>query len=82
MASVQVATVPPTDIDYSLVDNRIRFFKLCGVVLYDEDTGVVVDGWKDELVRFVKVMGLHINDGRGLHAFVYGLIDEGLLEPI
>ncbi len=79
MASVSVATDPPTDIDYSLVDRRVRVFKLRGKVLYDEDEGIDIKGWKEELVKLVKKQGLDINDGIGLHAFVYGLIKEGLL---
>ncbi|MDY6857473.1 MAG: hypothetical protein SWO11_22770 [Thermodesulfobacteriota bacterium] len=76
MASVFVMTNPPTDIDYSLVDNRVRSFELHGVLLYDEDKNISQAGWKDQLVAFVKEQGLNINKGIGLHAFVYGLIEE------
>jgi len=80
MAGVYVLTNPPTDIDYSITDNRVRSFKLRGVVLYDEDKKIAVDEWKNELVKFVKEQKLNVNDGRGLHSFVHGLIKEGLLE--
>ncbi|MDY6862815.1 MAG: hypothetical protein SV062_07475 [Thermodesulfobacteriota bacterium] len=80
MASVFVMTSPPSDIYYSLADNRVRSFKLRGVLLYDEDKNISQAGWKDQLVAFVKEQRLNINDGRGLHAFVYGLIDAGLIE--
>ena len=80
MASVFVLTEPPTDIDYSVVDGRVRSFKLRGEKLFDEDDDIAVDGWKDRLVEFVKEQGLDKNYGRGLHAFVYRLIEDGLIE--
>jgi hypothetical protein len=80
MASVFVMTNPPTYIDYSLIDNRVRSFELRGVALYDENEEITTNGWEGKLVEFVKEQGLDIDDGRGLHAFVYGLIEKGLLE--
>jgi len=78
MASVVVMTTPPTDIDYSL-GGRVRSFDLRGDVLYDEAAGIAVDGWEARLAEFVKEQGLDVDDGRGLHAFVYGLIERGLI---
>lgn len=80
MASVFVMTDPPTEIDYSLVDNRVRSFELRGEKLFDEDEGIAIDGWKDKLAEFVKEQCLDKDDGHGLHAFVYGLIDEGVIK--
>ena len=76
MASVFIMTDPPSDIDYSLADKRVRSFELRGTVLYDEDKGIAVEGWEDELVKFVKEQGLNVDKGRGLSAFVYGLINK------
>ena len=78
MASLFVMTKPPTDIDYSLVDGRVRAFKLRGETLYDEVTGIAEDGWSDKLVDFVTEQGLDIDKGTGLHAFVYRMQEEGL----
>lgn len=80
MANVCTMTKPSTNIEYSLVDNRVRSFELRGKTLYDEDKDIAVEGWEDKLVEFVKKQGLDIDDGDGLHAFVYGLIDKGLIE--
>ncbi|MDY6893876.1 MAG: hypothetical protein SVO01_00435 [Thermotogota bacterium] len=83
MASICILTDPPTDIDYSIFDKRVCSFELRGKLLYDEDEGISRIGWKKQLVDFVKEQGLNINeDDRGLHAFVYGLIEEGLIEEI
>lgn len=80
MASVYVMTEPPTDIDYSLVDGRVRRFVLFGQKMYDEDDGTSIDGWRDRLVEFVRIQGLDVDkDGHGLHAFVYKMQDDGLL---
>ena len=80
MASVSVMTDPPTDIDYSVMDGRVRSFKLMGKLLFDEDKEIVTDGWEKQLARFVKDQGLDKDDGRGLHAFVYKLQEDGLLK--
>jgi hypothetical protein len=80
MASVYILTEPPSNIDYSLKDGRIQSFELRGMLLYDENEHIQIDNWKDELIKFVKDQELDINkDGRGLHAFVYRMIDDGLL---
>ena len=79
MASVFVMTDPPTDIDYSIADGRVRSFELRGVVLYDEDSGIAAPGWRDALAGFVREQGLNVPDRRGLHAFVYRLIEDGLI---
>lgn len=80
MASVNVGTEPPSEIDYSVVDGRVRSFVLRGVKLYDERDGTDGEGWKATLAQFVREQGLDIDTGgRGLHAFVYRLQGEGLL---
>lgn len=81
MASVIVMTDPSSDIEYSSASGRVRFFELRGEVLYDERKGIVADSWRDKLVAFVKEVGLDEDDGHGLHAFVYRLIDEGAIAP-
>jgi len=76
MASV---CTPDCDVDYSLVDGRVRSFKYNVELVYDEDEGVSKEGWKDRLVSFVLDCRLNEDDGRGLHAFVYRMIDEKLV---
>ena len=77
MASVYIMTEPPTDIDYSSIDGRVRSFTLEGVCLYDESLGVQEEGWREKLIAFVHEQGLDIDeDGLGLHAFVYQLQDS------
>lgn len=80
MANVFIFTEPYSDIDYSLVDGRVRSLVIRGETLYDEQTGIATDDWRDKLVSFVLEMGLHIdNDGHGLYAFVRRMQDDGLL---
>ena len=79
MASVYIMTDPPTHIDYSIADNRVKSFDLRGEILFDENKGIDVEGWKTSLIEFVKEQGLHKDKGKGLHAFIYGLIYEGLI---
>ena len=80
MASVFVSTDPLSEVDYSLADGRVREFTLRGQLLYSEYEKVDVEGWKGQLVAFVEEVGLSTPyEGRGLHAFVYKLIDDGLL---
>ena len=79
MASVYICTTPGTDIDYSVVDGRVRSFTLRGELLYDEDAGVSTHDWEKQLVKLVEDQQLAVDDGRGLHAFVYRLIIEGRL---
>ena len=62
-------------IDYS-IHGSIRSFDVAGIVLYCKDDNIEIPGWKDKLWEVVKEQGLDIDDGRGLHAFVYPLIEE------
>jgi len=79
MASVIIGTNPITDIDYSIVDGRVRSFDLCGEILYDEDKGINIAGWEGKLIEIVIDYGMNIDKGLGLKAFVYKMIDEGLI---
>ena len=80
------------DIDYSVVDGHIRSFSVGGEVLYDEDVarqrcGTMKmlhdediggkESWEQNLVDIVKAYKLDKDNGRGLHAFVIKLINEG-----
>jgi len=81
MASVTILTEPLTDIDYSVVDGRVRSFELYGEKLYDEDDGIERKGWKQKLIKLVMEQKLNIDkDGRGLHAFIYRMMDDGLID--
>lgn len=66
------------EVDYSIVDGRVRAFTLDGKILYDEDTGVDEPGWKDRLRALVLSYELDVDRGLGLYAFVPPLLD-GLL---
>ena len=81
MASVTIVTYSDlyTEVDYSIVDGRVTSFTLHGDLLYDEMESVAIDGWKEALVAFVQDHGLDRDDGRGLHAFVYRMIEDGLI---
>ena len=75
MASLVVCTIPYSEIDYSLLDGRVRSFTLRGIELYDEQTNTRVENWKEQLIEFIQEQGLHIDrDGRGLHAFIPDLL--------
>ena len=80
MASVYICSEPYSDIDYSIIDGRVRSFVLRGEKLYDEQDGTEVNGWRIKLVEFVREQRLDVDkDGYGLHAFVYRMQDDGLL---
>lgn len=72
MASVCILGL--CDIDYSLVDGRIRSFELRGETLYDESSGVSFPDWKSKCIEVVRTQGLDKDDGKGLHAFVKPLL--------
>jgi len=77
MASLSIGTTPYSDIDYSLVDGRIRALVIRGEKLYDEQTGLEAEGWRDKLVEFVKEQQLH--RGAMVRAFVHRMRADGLL---
>lgn len=80
MASVYGFTTPASEVDYCIADGRVRLFELRGDVLFDERSGIAVDGWEDRLVDFVVKYSLHKDiDGTGLPSFVHGLIERGLI---
>ena len=79
MAGLHITTTPPTRIDYSLVDGRVRSFELRGEVLFDEDAGTEVEGWKRRLADLVMEFGLADPSPLGCHAFIYWMIEQGLL---
>lgn len=73
------------DIDYSIIDGRVRVFELNGKVLYDEYCKKSIKGWKKKLVKVVKEQGL--NDSRHSHSgclptFVIRMIAEGLVKEV
>lgn len=70
---------PGIEIDYSIVDGRVREFSDGGVPLYDERKGIETAGWLLRLVSVIRKAGLDRPSKRGLHMFVYRLMDEGLL---
>jgi len=83
MASIFIASFPRVenqyhDIDYSTLDGRVREFVWNGKLIYQENA-IAEPGWQAKLVDVVLVNHLHINNGRGLHAFVYKMIEDGLL---
>jgi len=77
MANVMVGS--RVDVDYSLVDGRIRRFEYEGSVLYDEAEGIEAFGWVDFLLEEILLYGMHIDYGDGVMAFVTKLEEEGLL---
>jgi hypothetical protein len=83
MASLIVKTEPWTEIDYSLVDGRVREFTLKGDVLYSEYTGVNTEGWESKLIEFIIARELNMDyTGLGLHYFVIALIERGVLNEV
>ena len=84
MASIYIGSFPPRednqyhDIDYSCTDGRVREFVWNGKLIYEENA-IAEPGWQAKLVDVVMQNNLHIDNGRGLHAFVYKMIDDGLL---
>jgi len=74
MASLHIGL--KTMIDYSIIDGRVREFMLDGVLLYDEQAGCAVEGWREMLGYVIRSRGLYIDDGRGLHAFVIRWLEE------
>ena len=65
------------DIDYSVVDGRVRSFEIDGVTLYDERLGIAASNWGAILVALIKTQRLDVDrDGHGLHAFVRPFLDK------
>jgi len=80
MASIYVCTKPCSTIDYSIIDGRVRMLIIRGELLFDEDSCVSVEGWRKRLADFVVEVGLDARkEGYGLPAFIYRMIDDGLL---
>lgn len=78
MASVFIGK--DTEIDYSLVDGRVRQFTLRGVVLFDEADGTAVDGWQAELVAVVQRSGFdRPAPNGGDRAFVVWMTQNGMI---
>jgi len=70
-----------SDIDYSLKDGRVRSFVLHGEKLYDEADKTNIPGWVKKLCDLVVKMKWHQdNEGHGLHAFIYWLIEKDYLK--
>ncbi len=67
-----------TEIDYSAVSGRVRsFVRHDGRCLFDEDNHIAIEGWERDLIDCVIKNGLNVNDGKGYHAFVRRLAEEG-----
>ena len=64
------------DIDYAIHDGRVRQFLLDGVMLYDEDKNIAIDKWEETLYKLVKIQRFDVDNGIGLKAFVYPLLDK------
>ena len=79
MASILIASSPPSSIDYSIVDGRVREFIHRGMLIYDERTGVALAGWREALVELTVQQGLNVESAEGLHAFVKRMAADGLL---
>ena len=80
MASLVILSNPVSDIEYSILDGRVKSFELKGVKMFDEVDGTAIDGWKQRLAELVIAQGLDVDrDGIGLHAFVYRLQEDGAL---
>ena len=65
-----------SDIDYSLVDGRIRQVEIKGIMIYDEDKGIAEYNWEAEVWLIVKRNGFDIDREHGLSAFIYPLMKK------
>ena len=81
MASLTIIGEQGCYVGYSVSDGGIRFCEIRGEVVFDETRGVDTPGWKRALAECVHENRLDEDDGKGLHAFVYRLIDDGYLAP-
>lgn len=80
MASIFISGETYSEIDYSIIDGRVRSFVLHGKKLYDEADGTAAASWKEKLVEMVQHQGLDAPRGGGGHPkFIYWMQDEGLL---
>lgn len=73
MASLFVGT--NSNIDYSLIDGRIRSLVLNGEILYDEQDGTNTPFWISRLMDFIRDHELDVSE----YAFVHWLQEKGLL---
>jgi hypothetical protein len=81
MAGLTIMTNPLTEIEYKVLSGIVTYLCIDGELLLDmfNEPETVVDGWEDRLVDLVKKYNLDVDDGKGLHAFVYRLIKKGRL---
>jgi hypothetical protein len=67
-------------VDYRISSGEILSFGVeeegVDVVLFDQRQGIEVPRWKDRLLSLVKDYGLDVDDGHGLSAFVYPLLEQ------
>ncbi len=70
------------DIEYSCKDGRIISFEYENEVLYDESKNIEVDGWEEKLILAVNENELNVYDGKGFHAFIYPLYEDGKVELV
>lgn len=83
MADIIVDTNPPSCIDYSIIDGRIRYAEIEGETLYDEEELIAVEGWKQKIVLFVIEHRLYRQRIDGfVPAFVSRLEEEGLIRVV
>ena len=79
MAAIYVLSSLPSEVDYSAQSGEVRKFTLRGVDIYDKSAGVAEAGWREKLAEFVVDYGMDVDSGMGLCAFVYPLIEDGLI---
>ena len=81
MASLCLVSNPSAWIEYSIVDGEIVEFELAGVVLYSKPAGIEIPNWRIELAKLaiVNEWDRELYPGSGLRAFIYPLIEAGLM---
>lgn len=80
MASIFISGDTCSQIEYSIIDGRVRMFVLHDKKLYDEADGTIAASWKEKLVELVQHQGLDVPRGGGGHPkFINWMQDEGLL---
>ena len=75
MASVILPGV--FNIEYSIIDKRIRLFELGGDILYHEEDGIEKWGWQEALAQVLHDHSLDVDRGKGIYGFVQHYLETG-----
>ncbi|KKT30250.1 MAG: hypothetical protein UW18_C0020G0013 [Microgenomates group bacterium GW2011_GWF1_44_10] len=72
---------PEAFIDYNL-KGELRIVEIDGKTWFNKYEKIECLGYLEALAKYSKECGFNIDDGRGYHAFIFPLAEQGLIELI